>query len=113
MMPVDVYSRRLSHSPDVLMAAAASGRRALSAKNPRSVDSAADAERAAQLRVFAEAAETPFTKDLKRGSICAFVAGGAEDVDEWAVTVGSILQFAPGVRVAVAVEEDALGLYRR
>lgn len=115
MKPVDVYSRRMSDSPESLVAAIENGRRRLSSSKKSNFvsGSAADAERSEQRRAFAEAAKRPFTKDLKHGSICAFVAGRAEEVDEWAVTVRSILQFAPGVRIAVAAEEDGLGLYQR
>ncbi|CAM9350086.1 unnamed protein product [Scytosiphon promiscuus] len=112
LMPVDIYSRRLSDSPESLMAASANGRRKLSASKPDFVDDAA-ADQAEQLRVFSEAARRPFAKGLKHGSLCAFVAGRADEVDEWTVTVKSILQFAPGVRVAVAVEDDAFDLYHR
>lgn len=64
-------------------------------------------------RVFEEAASTPFEGDIARGNLCAFVAGRADDVDEWTVTVQSIQKFAPGVRVAVAAEADALEAYER
>lgn len=61
----------------------------------------------------AEAAKRSFTGDVTRGSLCAFIAGRASELDQWIVTVASIQQFAPGIRVAVAAEDDALNAYER
>lgn len=47
------------------------------------------------------------------GSLCAFVAGGAGEVADWAVTIASVQMFAPGMRVAVAAEADVLDEYER
>ncbi|CAM9918557.1 unnamed protein product [Ectocarpus sp. 13 AM-2016] len=66
-----------------------------------------------QALAFAQAAKSPFTEDVAYGSLCAFIAGRAGEVDEWAVTVSSIQKFAPGMRVVVAAEEEAVRLYER
>ena len=57
---------------------------------------------------FSEAAEQPYTDELVLGSLCAFVSGRAAEVDQVEVTVMSILQFVPGMRVAVATEADGV-----
>lgn len=63
---------------------------------------------------FAQAAERPFTKDLVRGNLCAFIAARADEVEQWEVTVMSIVQFVPGMRVAVAAEgEDGVAAFER
>lgn len=62
---------------------------------------------------FAEAAELPFTDDLARGNVCAFIAGRAGEADLSKVTVMSILSFNPGMRVAVAAEDAGLGAFQR
>lgn len=63
---------------------------------------------------FAEAAERPFIKDLVRGNLCAFIAAREDDVQQWEVTVMSILQFVPGVRVAIAAEgNDGVAAFER
>ena len=54
----------------------------------------------------------PFTEDITRGEICAFIAGREDEATKWAVTVRSILQFEPGMRIAIAVEGDPQA-YRR
>lgn len=59
------------------------------------------------------AADQAFTKDTKRGEICAFIEGRADQVLQTDVTVQSILEFLPGLRVAVAVEPESLALYER
>lgn len=58
-------------------------------------------------------AERPFTHDVARGNLCAFVAGRADEADLCEVTVKSIQHFNPGVRVAVATEDAGLGAYVR
>lgn len=62
---------------------------------------------------FAEATRLPFTHDLARGNLCAFVAGRPGDADLTKVTVMSVLSFNPGMRVAVAAEDGGLGEYER
>lgn len=73
--------------------------------------SAEQAEVVAQF--FEDEAKRAFIGDVTRGNICAFVAGTASQVDQLEVTVTSVLEFRPGVRVAVAAEHDALDAYRR
>lgn len=62
---------------------------------------------------FKEESERLFVQDVVRGSICAFVAGTTSDAARTTVTVESILRFMPGVRVAIAAEDAALGTYKR
>lgn len=62
---------------------------------------------------FSEMAERSYTADLNRGNLCAFIAGRASEVDMWEVTVLSILEFIPGMRVAVAAEADGFKDYER
>jgi len=58
-------------------------------------------------------ADQAFTKDTKRGEICAFIEGRADQVLQTDVTVQSVLEFLPGLRVAVAVEPESLEAYER
>lgn len=97
--PRDPYSRRLSDTDDVA---------ALASRVSGSVS-----KKSKPARVFEEAASTPFEGDIARGDLCAFVAGRADEVDEWTVTVQSIQKFAPGMRVAVAAEVDSVEAYKR
>ncbi|CAM9138496.1 unnamed protein product [Ectocarpus sp. 12 AP-2014] len=62
---------------------------------------------------FEEAAERPFFQDLKRGNLCAFVGGRVGEEAMWEVTVKSILQFMPGMRVAIAAGTKGLDAYDR
>lgn len=62
---------------------------------------------------FAAAAERPFTDHVARGNLCAFVAGRADEVEQWEVAVTSILLFVPGMRIAVAAEADGVDAYQR
>ncbi len=71
------------------------------------------AEREMVAQFFEGEAQREFVGDVTRGSVCAFVAGTASQVDQLEVTVSSMLEFLPGVRVAVAAEHDALDAYRR
>ncbi|CAM9840562.1 unnamed protein product [Scytosiphon promiscuus] len=57
------------------------------------------------------AADTAFTHDVKRGEICAFIQGGPGRLQQTEVTVQSILEFVPGIRVAVATEPGSLAAY--
>lgn len=57
---------------------------------------------------FSEAAQLPYTEELVRNNLCAFVSGQAAEVDQVEVTVMSILQFVPGMRVAIATEADGV-----
>ena len=65
------------------------------------------------MTVQAQEAVLPYTRDLLRGDICVFIAGRMGKVDEIEATVASILQFAPGVRMAIAAEEGSLEAFER
>ena len=60
-----------------------------------------------------KAALYPYTHDLVRHDLCAFVAGFAHEVAVAEVAVTSILQFVPGVQVVIAAEEASLDAYKR
>eukprot|EP00752_Nemacystus_decipiens_P007288 g6521.t1 len=62
---------------------------------------------------FEEEGKRMFTDDVPRGGLCAFVAGTESQLDQVEVTVTSILEFLPGMRVAIAAEDDAVEAYRR
>ena len=49
-----------------------------------------------------EIREIPFTQNVARGELCAFLPGYLEFLAETNVTVNSILEFMPGVRVSIA-----------
>lgn len=98
LLPVDLYSRRLSHSPEL---------------SPFSSPTSGSSTKSKSAHLFAEAAKRPFTDDITRGAMCAFVAGQADEVDEWTVTIKSIQKFAPGMRVAVAADDSAVMAYER
>lgn len=100
LKPPDVYSRRLSDAPD------------LPTFSP-SKKVGATVKKAKSARLFEQAANRPFAEGVTRGDLCAFVAARADEVDEWTVTVKSIQQFAPGMRVAVAAEADSVEAYER
>ena len=63
--------------------------------------------------IFEEFAHRPFSGTLVRSNLCAFVAGRPGDLSQVEVTVSSVLQFIPGVRVAVAAMDDSLDAYER
>eukprot|EP00903_Cladosiphon_okamuranus_P019226 g17680.t1 len=56
-------------------------------------------------------AEMAYTEGVKRGEICVFIEGHADRVLQTEAAVQSVLEFVPGVRVAVAAEQDSLGAY--
>lgn len=62
---------------------------------------------------LASSASLPFTHELVRGDLCAFIGGRAGEVEQTRVTVESILEFMPGMRVAVAVEPESFDAYDR
>eukprot|EP00903_Cladosiphon_okamuranus_P008109 g7816.t1 len=62
---------------------------------------------------FAEAAGLPYTHDIARGNMCAFIAGRAVEAEMSEVTVMSILSFNPGMRVAIAAEDAGLAEFER
>ncbi|CAM9319802.1 unnamed protein product [Ectocarpus sp. 12 AP-2014] len=117
VMPVDVYGRRLT--PD-------DGSRPLRAAKIFSVEDSeeeaddvkeelanVDFDREDVISFFEEAAERPYSQDLKRRNLCAFVSGRVGEETMWEVTVKSILQFMPGMRVAIAAEAEGLDAYER
>ncbi|CBJ28689.1 hypothetical protein Esi_0117_0079 [Ectocarpus siliculosus] len=117
VMPVDVYGRRLT--PD-------DGSRPLRVAKIFSVEDSeeeaddveeelanVDVDREDVISFFEEAAERPYSQDLKRRNLCAFVGGRAGEEAMWDVTVKSILQFVPGMRVAIAAEAEGLDAYER
>lgn len=62
---------------------------------------------------IARASEEPFTAGVTRGNICVFLAGGADELEQIDVSVQSVMDFVPGVRVAVAANDESLGAYER
>ncbi|CAM9164100.1 unnamed protein product [Ectocarpus sp. 6 AP-2014] len=74
---------------------------------------AASADRVEVSRFFKMESERPFAEDVERHRVCAFVAGTASQVDQIEVTVSSVLEFVPGMRVVVAAEADAVDVYER
>lgn len=90
MEPVEAYTRRRLKAANTGVVAPAPG-------------SGEDAP-----TFFSEAAQRPYTEELVRDNLCAFVSGGAAEVDQVEVTVMSILQFVPGMRVAIATEADGV-----
>lgn len=65
------------------------------------------------LSMFSEATVLPYVNDLVRGNLCAFMAGSLDEVDRVEVAVMSVLQFLPGMRVAVAADDAAFDAYDR
>ena len=63
--------------------------------------------------MFDAATILPYMDDLVRGNICAFIAGDVEEVDQVEVAVMSVLQFLPGMRVAVATDNAGFHAYQR
>lgn len=57
--------------------------------------------------------EKPYTQDIKRGQLCAFMIGYRAFVSETRVMVKSIEQFMPGMRIAVATELEDVALHER
>lgn len=93
MEPVVVYTRRLKTAHTGAPAASVSGENAPA--------------------FFSEAAQRPYTDELVRDNLCAFVSGQAAEVDQVEVTVMSILQFVPGMRIAIATEADGVDIFER
>ncbi|CAB1098702.1 unnamed protein product [Ectocarpus sp. CCAP 1310/34] len=117
VMPVDVYGRRLT--PD-------DGSRPLREAKIFSVEDSeeeadgvegelanVDVDREDVISFFEEAAKRPYSQDLKRRNLCAFVSGRVGEETMWEVTVKIILQFMPGMRVAIAAEAEGLDTYER
>ncbi|CAM9900724.1 unnamed protein product [Ectocarpus fasciculatus] len=107
--PVDVYGRRLSadDGSDPLSVA-----KLIEAEDGED-EASVHVDRENAIRFFEEAAERPYFQDLNRGNLCAFVSGRVGEEAMWEVTVKSILQFVPGMRVAIAASVEGLGAYER
>ncbi|CAM9790044.1 unnamed protein product [Ectocarpus fasciculatus] len=58
-------------------------------------------------------AEEPFVTGIKRGQICAFLTSNAFFLKETEITVKSIGQFMPGMRVAIATDADNVSVFKR
>lgn len=98
--PVDTYSRRQLLGEESLTAFAGGG--------------LGEVDDADEFALFlAEAAKEPFTQDLARGNVCVFFAGGPDEVKQMDVSVQSVLDFVPGVRIAVAADVGTLEVYQR
>lgn len=80
---------------------------------PEEIATAARADESEIEALMRRSADRAYTKGVKRGEICAFIEGHADRVLQTDVTVQSILEFVPGVRVAVAAEQDSLAAYER
>ncbi|CBJ28664.1 hypothetical protein Esi_0117_0037 [Ectocarpus siliculosus] len=115
-MPVDVRDLWLStdsedHSLQIAHAMEAEDREEEAEGSFERVD--VDGIREGVISFFEEEAERPFFQDLKRGNLCAFVSGRVDEEAMWEVTVKSILQFMPGMRVAIAAGAKGLDAYER
>ncbi|CAM9587062.1 unnamed protein product [Ectocarpus sp. 6 AP-2014] len=116
--PVNVYGRRLSGHEDFSLDLA----QLMEAENSEDADSEdgfeprVDVEvggREKAIRFFEAAAERAYLGEVKRGDLCAFVVGRAGEEAMWEVTVNSILQFMPGMKVAIAAKAEGLDAYER
>lgn len=58
-------------------------------------------------------ANEPYLKDITRGQICAFMTGFSSFLKETEVTVKSIVQFMPGMRVAIATQDHDVSVFER
>ncbi|CAN0319161.1 unnamed protein product [Ectocarpus sp. 6 AP-2014] len=115
-MPVDVRDLWLStnsedHSLQLAQAMKAEDREEEAEGSFERVD--VDGGREVVISFFEEAAERPFFQDLKYGNLCAFGSGRVDEEAMWEVTVKSILQFMPGMRVAIAAGAKGLDAYER
>ncbi|CAM9613973.1 unnamed protein product [Ectocarpus fasciculatus] len=115
VMPVDAHGLRLSIDDESLslqiMMDSEDGEEEDSSFEP--IENVDVSSREKAIRVFEEAAERPFFQDVKRGNLCAFVGGRVGEEDMWEVTVKSIVQFMPGMRVAIAAGAGGLDAYER
>ncbi|CAN0334430.1 unnamed protein product, partial [Ectocarpus sp. 12 AP-2014] len=117
--PVDVYGRRLSaHHEDYSLELA----QLMGAEDSEDEDSEDGFEprvevevggREKAIRFFEAAAERTYLGEVQRSDLCAFVSGRVGDEAMWEVTVKSILQFMPGMKVAIAAEAEGLDAYER
>lgn len=63
--------------------------------------------------MFADATILPYVNDLVRGNLCAFIGGDVNEVEKVEVAVMSVLQFLPGMTVAVATDSTGFHAYQR
>lgn len=63
--------------------------------------------------VFDDASKQSFGRGLVRGGLCAFITARSDDVHQVEVTVMSILQFVPGIRIVIAAEENGFDAFKR
>lgn len=109
LMPLDAERRILSEL--------APSHRRLSAVRPIPAEADAnediDVEGEDDFETFiANSASIDFNKELTRGDLCAFIAGDEDQIEQTDVTVQSILEFLPGMRIAIAAESDDLAAYK-
>ncbi|CAM9604376.1 unnamed protein product [Scytosiphon promiscuus] len=55
----------------------------------------------------------PYVKDITRGQICAFMTGFSSFLGETEVTVKSIIEFMPGMRIAIATQAADVSVFQR
>ena len=58
-------------------------------------------------------AATPFIGDITRGNICVFIPGYFDFFHETRLAVDAILNFMPGVRVAIATDPKEYHVFHR
>ena len=100
-MPVTAYdtpSRRLARS--------------VKHRNSRGLPLVVEEVKDAQ-SMFSDSTAIPYVNELVRGNMCAFVAGHLNEVDHVEVAVMSVLQFLPGMTVAVAADNEGFDAYQR
>lgn len=117
--PTDVYTRNLASSNEESASGFAGKPRQRTEENVRSTGrflAQADSlvtQDDDMTFFFSEMSARPFTDDLVRDNVCAFVAGRSRDVEQLEVIVEGILQFAPGMRIAIATDFEGLDPYKR
>ncbi|CAM9712766.1 unnamed protein product [Ectocarpus sp. 4 AP-2014] len=117
--PVDVYRRRLSADHEDYSFELAQLMKAEDSKDkdsedgfePRMKVEVGGREKA--IRFFEAAAERTYLGEVERGNLCAFVGGRVGEEAMLEVTVKSILQFMPGMKVAIAAAAEGLDAYER
>lgn len=58
-------------------------------------------------------AHEPFVGGIERDNICAFIGSDFGLLEETEVSVKSVMEFMPGVRVAIAVAEEDLAVFEQ
>lgn len=80
------------------------------ADTPRSIDDSQVGEETAS---EVDDPQLPYTDDISRGQLCAFVPGYFEYLSETNLTVRSIQRFMPGMKVAIATAALDFHVYNR